>query len=369
MNTTVLTATFALVWAAAHTDHDTLASSISGLSEAEAASTRESAFGLAAPGGTIHFDTSLTLSPRVPCGCTAEPDNGGHNFDTSFAWDSGRRRCWREQTRSNVFFTKLTLEDDGCDLTDDARHNLWAAAPADRTQACRQLVLRALQGDCPICEMLAGVNPYDYFKVALPDAKVLHRVGPLTEAQNTASRSSVRSAAETPAKRQESPESRIRAYKRLHLAIEKGRLRAVWPRYQLALRMTQDEIRIAQQRTEAALLKSGRAVRSRPGSVIPDELLAQAQMGDPEAQYQVALNYANQGPADKVEAYKWFHLAVENGKLQALWPRYELATSMTQEEIIEAQRRADMLLLVSFGRLNWLAPGMLAGEPGSTSSK
>jgi TPR repeat protein len=76
------------------------------------------------------------------------------------------------------------------------------------------------------------------------------------------------------------------------------------------------------------------------------ELQATAEKGDASAQYKLGLRYSTgEGvPQDKVEGYKWLHIAVEQGNAAAVFPRYELATPLTQEEIKEAQQRARRFL-------------------------
>lgn len=67
---------------------------------------------------------------------------------------------------------------------------------------------------------------------------------------------------------------------------------------------------------------------------------------DTAAQVRLGLQYAKgEGrQKDLVEAYKWLHVAAEQGNLQALMPRYEIALEMNQQQIIEAQRRATEIL-------------------------
>jgi TPR repeat protein len=62
------------------------------------------------------------------------------------------------------------------------------------------------------------------------------------------------------------------------------------------------------------------------------QLEANAKRGDPTAQYLLGVRYSKgQGVRmDRIEAYKWFHLAVEGGNRKAVMARYEVALGMSQ---------------------------------------
>ena len=82
---------------------------------------------------------------------------------------------------------------------------------------------------------------------------------------------------------------------------------------------------------------------STTASAVPvAELTANAEKGDVKSQYLLGLRYSkgDELPLDKLKAYMWLHLAAEQGCKQAVSPRYEIATNMTQGEIAEAKRLA-----------------------------
>lgn len=69
---------------------------------------------------------------------------------------------------------------------------------------------------------------------------------------------------------------------------------------------------------------------------------SRAELGDPEAQYELGLAYSTGDgvPVDLIEAHKWFNLAAMAGDEAAKSWRHELAGDMTRAEIAEAQRQA-----------------------------
>ena len=78
-----------------------------------------------------------------------------------------------------------------------------------------------------------------------------------------------------------------------------------------------------------------------PESTDVANLTAKAEGGDTQSQYLLGLHYSKTGDKqDKVKAYMWLHVAVEQGYSQAVYPRYEISTTMTQDEIAEAKRLA-----------------------------
>lgn len=68
-------------------------------------------------------------------------------------------------------------------------------------------------------------------------------------------------------------------------------------------------------------------------------LMVEAKKGDAKSQYQLGLRYStgNGVPKDKIQAYMWFQRAAEQGYTDAIYPRYELSTTMSKEEITEAK--------------------------------
>jgi hypothetical protein len=77
------------------------------------------------------------------------------------------------------------------------------------------------------------------------------------------------------------------------------------------------------------------------------ELRTKAEQGDQEAQYFLGLKYSKgDGVAtNRIEGYKWLHIAVESGNRNALLARWEAGKSMTPDEIAEATRLASALPL------------------------
>ena len=70
-------------------------------------------------------------------------------------------------------------------------------------------------------------------------------------------------------------------------------------------------------------------------------LTAKAEKCDALSQYLRGLEFSKTGDKqDRIKAYMWLHAAVEQGYMQAVYPRWEVSTSMTQEEIFEAKRLA-----------------------------
>ncbi|MBM3833257.1 MAG: sel1 repeat family protein [Verrucomicrobia bacterium] len=85
-----------------------------------------------------------------------------------------------------------------------------------------------------------------------------------------------------------------------------------------------------------------------------------AAQGDKEAQYNLGLLYLNgENPMqDYIEAYKWINLSAAQGNTNAIKYRARLAISMTQEQILEAQRRASQFKPKAESR-----PGPAGGMP------
>lgn len=80
-----------------------------------------------------------------------------------------------------------------------------------------------------------------------------------------------------------------------------------------------------------------------PNSDVRKWLLIAAQAGDPISMMNLGMAYFHEigGPADYVEAYKWFTLAVERGANQGVIDgRPGLIPKMTPEQIAEAEKRA-----------------------------
>lgn len=75
----------------------------------------------------------------------------------------------------------------------------------------------------------------------------------------------------------------------------------------------------------------------------PDEalrLLAEAEQGDPDAQYAMGLIYAEgRGlPQDEARAFMWLTLAAERGDEDALLLRHRVVMQMRDDQFDEAQR-------------------------------
>jgi hypothetical protein len=72
------------------------------------------------------------------------------------------------------------------------------------------------------------------------------------------------------------------------------------------------------------------------------ELIASAEKGDVKSQYELGLKYSSgKGiQKNKIQAYMWLHLAAEQGFSQAVSARYEISSTMSQDEIAEAKRLA-----------------------------
>jgi hypothetical protein len=77
------------------------------------------------------------------------------------------------------------------------------------------------------------------------------------------------------------------------------------------------------------------------------ELRTKAEQGDQEAQYLLGLKYSKgDGVAtNRIEGYKWLHIAVESGNTNALLARWETGKSMTPDEIAQATRLASAVPL------------------------
>ena len=87
----------------------------------------------------------------------------------------------------------------------------------------------------------------------------------------------------------------------------------------------------------------GRLSNARDGAVYVDECVRMAEMGEPDAFYNLGLAFATgQGgiEVDLISAHKWFNLAAVHGVREALSERAALAREMSNSEIAEAQRQA-----------------------------
>lgn len=70
-------------------------------------------------------------------------------------------------------------------------------------------------------------------------------------------------------------------------------------------------------------------------------LADRSEKGDAEAQYLLGLEFSKaDDKQDKVKAYMWLHAAVEQDYMRAVHPRWEISTTMTQDQIDEAKRLA-----------------------------
>jgi hypothetical protein len=78
-----------------------------------------------------------------------------------------------------------------------------------------------------------------------------------------------------------------------------------------------------------------------------------AESGDPQAQYELGLNYRDGRDAalDPVTAYAWLHLSALGGHGQARESRDELAATLTPEQIDEALRIARSWGVIQFNEL------------------
>ena len=76
------------------------------------------------------------------------------------------------------------------------------------------------------------------------------------------------------------------------------------------------------------------------------QLRKDADKGDATAQYLLGMRYAKgeRVTVDRIEAYKWLHIAVERGNAKAASPRYEVEALMTGSEYLKARERAVKIL-------------------------
>ncbi len=117
-------------------------------------------------------------------------------------------------------------------------------------------------------------------------------------------------------------------------------------------RLEQNKRRVAAALTGKEIEEAGEMARKfvpinlyRPGQSAPTDakaLAAKANRGDAEAQYQLGLLHLKgiDGPANLVEAYKWFTLAKENGHATAGSERDTLSRNMENAQIIAAKKLA-----------------------------
>lgn len=85
-----------------------------------------------------------------------------------------------------------------------------------------------------------------------------------------------------------------------------------------------------------------RAVFASPQLGEVEACLERAQLGDPDAMFELALIFSTGEGAvpDYVTAHKWFNLAAAAGQAEARIMRTELAATMSGAEIAEAQSQA-----------------------------